>query len=343
MKISHLSKPWLPVPSLSYGAIEKMIAELIEVQVASGDTIHLYAPGNSVNKAKIDLISLYKQSQGDRGLDRNTELAQAMHCLLKSRDLNTDIIHAHSVDPFLALAPFTNIPSIFTFYSNPTPAGEVLSRLASDHTNYTFLSESHRKSFPWIKKGDVIYFGINANNFPFSSKKQDYLAFVGSISDKKGIREAIEISRLSNMKLKIAAKVRSEDTNFYENTIRDLIKSSVGVEYLGEVDNQTRNELLKNATAMLFPIKWEEPFGMVMIESLVVGTPVIAFNRGSVPEVVENNKTGFIVDNVSQAVKSVKCVKEINPVDCRESVENKFNIKSTESNFKKLYERILSK
>ncbi len=340
MKIAHLSKPWLPVPSSAYGAIEKMVAELININY-SKDKVYLFAPGGSIPNEKIELISLYSEGQGDRGLDRNTELAQATHCVMKSEKLKVDLIHAHSVDPFLGLTPFLSTPNIFTFYSNPTPAGKILSEMAQDHTNFTFLSRSHRKSFPWIKSAEVVYFGVNLDSFPFAETKEDYLAFVGSINDKKGILEAIEIAKQSKMQLKIAAKIKSEDMEFYEKEVRSRIKS-LDTEFLGEVNNDTRNQLLKRAKAMLFPIKWEEPFGMVMIESMAVGTPVIAFNKGSVPEVIDDGVTGFVVENVSQAVKAIEKLDQIAPVSCRKHIEEKFNINETADKFNLLYSKILS-
>lgn len=341
MKIAHLSKPWLPVPSPAYGAIEKMLAELIHSQSATKD-IYLFAPGGSITNDKVKLISLYEEGQGDKGLDRNTELAQSVHCAKESERLNIEFIHAHSVDPFLGLVPFLKIPSVFTFYSNPTPAGKILSQMANDQTAFTFLSESHRRSFPWIKKAEVIYFGVNLDNFPFSDKKQNYLAFVGSIADKKGILEAIEISRQAGLELKVAAKIRGEDKEFYEKQAREQLESSSHVEFLGELNDNERNGLLKNAKAMLFPIKWEEPLGMVMIESMAVGTPVIAFNRGSVPEIIEDGKTGFIVENISQAVKAASKLDTLNPLHCRQLIENKFDIKQTTKEFDLLYSKVLS-
>ncbi|MBM3209083.1 glycosyltransferase family 4 protein [Candidatus Shapirobacteria bacterium] len=342
MKIAHVLKPWLPVPSLAYGAIEKMLAELIAEQ-SKVDNILLFAVGGSISSERVKLISLYPEGQGDKGLDRNTELAQAVHCALKLQSKDAKIIHAHSIDPFLGLAPFLKIPSIFTFYSNPTPAVKILSELAGNHTHFTFLSKSHRKSFPWIKEAGVIHFGLDPNHFPFSEKKKDYLAFVGTIADKKGIIEAIEIARRAKMRLKIAAKIRSEDKEFYENHAKKVIEDSNHVDFLGELNNSARNNLLKNARAMLFPIKWEEPLGLVMLESLVVGTPVIAFNRGSVPEIIEDGKTGFIVENIDLAVRTVERVDHLKPVDCRSSIASKFHIANTAVEFKKLYQRVLSR
>lgn len=342
--MAHLSKPWLPVPSPSYGAIEKMVASLIiSQQINSQDEILLFAPGGSVSSQNIKLIPFFSEGQGDKGLDRNTELAQATHCAIESIKQSVDLIHAHSVDPFLSITPFINLPSVFTFYSNPTPAGKQLSRMAAPHTIFTFLTHSHRKSFPWIKNGKVIYFGVNINDFPFSEKKNDYLAFVGSIVDKKGILEAIEIANKTKMKLKIAAKIKKEDTEFFETEVEIKIKKSSNIEYLGELNNEDRNSLLKGAKALLFPIKWEEPFGMVMIESMAVGTPVVAFNRGSVPEVVEDGKTGFIVENVPQAVRAIHKLDKIIPKNCRKLVSEKFDIDQTAKGFKDLYQSVLSK
>jgi glycosyltransferase involved in cell wall biosynthesis len=343
MKVAHLSKPWLPVPSVAYGAIEKLLASLIEAQTKLSNVIFLYAPGGSMSSVGISLRSLYVEGQGDKGLDRNTELAQAVHCAKESSKLHIDLIHSHSVDPFLGITPFLKTPSVFTFYSNPTSANKILSDLAQKHTTFTFLTKSHRKNFPWIKNAEIIYFGIDPNQFPFSERKEEYLAFVGSIADKKGIVEAIEIAKTAKIKLKIAAKVKIEDKDFYEKEVKKLIESSRNIEFLGELNDQQRNTLLKSAKAMLFPIKWEEPLGMVMLESMVVGTPVIAFNRGSVPEIITDGVSGYIVENISQAVNAIDKINSLTPASCRKTVVDNFNIDQTARAFQSLYQRILSK
>jgi glycosyltransferase involved in cell wall biosynthesis len=342
MKLAHLAKPWLPVPSRGYGAIEKFLSFLIDEQEGIGDIL-LFAPGDSKPPPHARLLSLYTEGQGDKNLDRNTELAQAVHCAVTCDRLGVDLIHAHSVDPFLGLTPFLNCASIFTYYSNPTPAGKILSQLAPESVIFTFLSNSHRKSFGWIERAEVVYPGVNIDKFPFNSKKGLYLAFVGSIADKKGILEAIEISKRSHIPLKIAAKVRKEDQEFYEAVVKNIIATSNHVEFLGEVEDIARNNLLKSAFGLLFPIKWDEPFGLTMIESMAVGTPVIAFDYGSVSEVICNGETGFVVKTVDDAVEAVKNLYKINPLNCRAWVAEKFSSKKMAAAFMSIYEQILNK
>jgi glycosyltransferase involved in cell wall biosynthesis len=339
MKIAHLSKPWLPVPSQKYGAIEKILGYLLEHQ-KNFDKIYLFAPATSLVGKHIELVSLFEDGQDNKGLDRNAELVQAVHCALFCRDQSVNLIHVHSVEAFLALTSFLSNSCVFTYYSNPTSAGEILCQFSSPRVFFTFLSESHRKNFPWIEHAEVVYPGVNLKTISFSPNKQNYLAFVGSMSDKKGILEAIEIARKANLPLKIGGKVRIEDQDWYEKNAKRTIECSNFVEFLGEIDNFQRDHLLKYARALLFPIKWEEPFGLVMIEAMAAGTPVIAFNRGAVPEVIVDKRTGFIVNTIEEAVEAINCLGFIHPHDCRKRVENLFTATRMAQDYEKLYQRM---
>lgn len=340
LKIAHLAKPWLAIPPQKYGAIERMIYYLVGEQKKSHQ-LTVFAPGSSSLSSQVTLISLFSEAQGDKGLDRNTELAQAVHAVMHAEKAGIDVLHVHSVAPFLGVAPFIHLPSVFTFYSVPTSADRILSELAGGNTFFTFLSKKHRDLFPWIKGGEVVYLGVKTEEFPFSAQHKDYLAFVGSIADRKGILEAMEISKRVGVPLKIAARVRVEDREFYQKCFLKAQRDSPGIEFMGEVSEDERNTLLKYARAMLFPIKWEEPFGYVLIESLAVGTPVIAFNRGSVPEIIADGKTGYIVENVGQAIKACGRIDSIDRFACRRSVVERFSIERSVAAYEEIYKKVL--
>ncbi|HEU4967057.1 MAG TPA: glycosyltransferase family 4 protein [Candidatus Saccharimonadales bacterium] len=336
--IAHLAKPWIPTPPVGYGGIERFLYSLIEAQKHVHE-IKLFAPGGSRAPLPVQLRCLFSESfervKGPVSMD--VETAQALHCALTAQNESVDIVHAHSVNAYLAIAPFLRQKSVFTFYTHPDMAVQRLTQLAEPYVTFTFVSHQHRRQYPWIKKASVIHQGLDLKQFPYTEKKEDYLAFVGTITDKKGIVEAIEISRRCGMRLLVAAHVKYRDQQFYIEVAKPLMDKSAHVTFLGEVDDRGRNDLLKKARAMLFPIKWEEPFGGVMAEAMAVGTPVVAFNRGAVPELVVDAKTGYIVEDIAQAVKAIRKLDALKPKDCREHIASNFSIEKSARLFNDLY------
>ncbi len=343
MNIGIVSKPWLPVPSHAYGAIEKLVYYLsIQLSNNPSNQIYLFAPGDSSIPPAIKLQSLFSHGVGGEINHPCTEVVQAMHSCIQAKKYDLDILHAHSVDPLLALSPFIDTPIVFSFHTFSNSIIKMLSKYANKSIAYTFLSQSHKKNFPWIKKAHVVYPGIDPACFPFVGEKKDYIAYVGSINEHKGIIEAIIIAEKSRLKLKIGGKLHEEDRMFYEQEFLPRIKNNPWVDFLGEINERQRNEMVGKAKALLFPIKWDEPFGIVQLEALVVGTPVIAFNRGAVPEIIIDGHNGFIVENIQQAVTATKKLSSISPRLCREQVKSKFNVSHTTNQFEKIYKQTIN-
>lgn len=343
MKIAQISKPWQVVPPIRYGGIERIVAFLSE-ELAKDHDVTLFAPGDKSLIPKVKFKALFFEPQGGKGLDRNIELAQGLDAILYHQNLEKfDVIHAHSVDPILALAAVTKLPLIFTFHSVPNIASRLLSDMSQTNVHFVFVSHAHRKSYPWIKKADVVHNGLPYKKYPFSSEKRNYLAFVGPIRPEKGVIEAMEVARISRTPLKIAGRIRPEIDTYFEEEIKPRIKRNKYVEFLGEITENQRNEMLKHARAFLFPINWIEPFSTSLLESLAVGTPVIAFNKASVPEVIENGKNGIIVENIKQMAIAVAKVEKIDPKNCRQTIEKKFSSQRMAENYLKLYKRYFKK
>lgn len=339
MNIAIISKPWTQIPPQKYGGIERVVTNLVE-ELSKKHQVSLFAPGNSKPNPKVHLYSLFKHAMGDKGLDRSVEQAQATHALMELQTMkDIDIIHAHGVDPLLGAAPFINKPIIFSFHSVPNQSIRILSELVQEYVHFTFVSKAHRQSYSWIKKADVVYNGLTAKNFPFQKKKKDYLAFVGPIRPEKGIKEAIQVSITTKTPLYIAGRVRPELSDYFEHEIKPLISSNPFIKFLGEINESQRNTMLKHAKAFLFPISWVEPFSMSLLESLAVGTPVIAFNKGSVPEVIINGNNGFIVDNVSEMAKAVQNIGKIDPVNCQLTIEERFSTENMTKGYLSLYNK----
>lgn len=343
MKIAQISKPWEIVPPPKYGGVERIVAYLSK-ELAKNHDVTLFAPGKKSEIPRVKLKALFKEAQGEKGLDRNIELAQALDSVLYHfKKGKFDIIHAHSVDPILALAAIVKLPMLFTFHSVPSIPAQLLSKMSQDKVHFTFVSHAHRRSYPWIRKADVVHNGLPYENYPFSKTKKDYLAFVGPIRPEKGVVEAMEVARLSKTHLKIAGRIRPEIDEYYIKEIKPRLGKNKYVEFLGEITEKQRNQMLKYAKAFLFPISWIEPFSTSVLESLVVGTPVIAFNRGSVPEVIDDGKNGLIVENVKQMVKAIDKVDQIDPMQCRLTIEQRYNSKNMAKNYLRLYKKYIRK
>jgi glycosyltransferase involved in cell wall biosynthesis len=201
------------------------------------------------------------------------------------------------------------------------------------------ISNAQRRPMPWANWHSTIYHGLPEDLFTFQPNQGDYLAFLGRISPEKGADQAIEIAARAKMPLKIAAKVDRADKRYFKKEIEPLLTQS-HVEWVGEISDQQKNEFLGNAYALLFPIDWPEPFGLVMIEAMACGTPIIAYDRGSVPEVMENGVTGFIVNEIDQAVQAVGRIRELNRAGCRGVFEKRFTASRMASDYVDAFERL---
>jgi glycosyltransferase involved in cell wall biosynthesis len=186
-----------------------------------------------------------------------------------------------------------------------------------------------------------VHHGLPLDLLQFHPRGGDYLAFLGRISPEKRADRAIEIATKSGWPLKIAAKIDRVDREYHERVIRPLLDSP-GIEYIGEISEQEKGEFLGNAAALLFPIDWPEPFGLVMIESLACGTPVIAWRRGSAPEVIEHGATGFLCETIDEGVEAVELATRLSRGDCRRAFETRFSIARMAADYVRLYERIIN-
>jgi glycosyltransferase involved in cell wall biosynthesis len=201
------------------------------------------------------------------------------------------------------------------------------------------ISDSQRKPLPWLNWQGTVYHGLPTDLYTFRERPGNYLAFLGRASPEKGIDKAIEIARRFGMTLKIAAKVDKNDQDYFATKLKPLVDQP-GVEFIGEVGGKKKNDFLGNAYALLFPIDWPEPFGLVMIEAMACGTPVIAWPRGSVPEVMENGVTGFVVNSIPAAVAALSKVDGLDRRRCREIFEERFSASRMVQDYVQIYQRL---
>jgi glycosyltransferase involved in cell wall biosynthesis len=248
-----------------------------------------------------------------------------------------DIIHFHIDYMHFPLSKLSGLVHISTLHGRLDSPDLVPLYRKYKNMPLTSISLNQRKPLSWVNWVGNVYHGLPVNLLSFGDGRGKYLAFLGRISPEKRVDRAIEIANKLNMPLKIAAKVDRVDRDYYEREIKPLLDST-NVEFIGEINEQQKGEFLGNACAYLFPIDWPEPFGLTMIESMACGTPTIAFNCGSVPEVITNGVTGFIVDSVEAAVNAVQQAASLDRAACRAEFLKRFSAPKMAHQYAKLYE-----
>jgi glycosyltransferase involved in cell wall biosynthesis len=345
MKIALLAPPYLPVPPKGYGGTERIVHYLAEELVKKGYEVTLFASGDSKTSAK--LFSTFPKSLGNSGEIKNKPLYPLLSyvdCFSRASDF--DIIHNHAQYYAMFLADLVKTPVVHTihgsFAKGEVPEDKRMTLERFRHHFFVSISYNQRESLPDLNWVENVYNGLDISEYHFSPQKGDYLLWVGRITAKKGPVEAIKVAKKLKMKLKIAAVVDPVDRDFFTNEVLPLIDGKF-IEFIGEIPEKEKRDIYSHAYCTLYPIRWHEPFGLVMVESMVCGTPVVAFEMGSVPEVVIDGKTGYIVSNIEEMVNAVKKIDKIDRKLCRKHVEEKFTLEKMVQGYEGVYKKILSK
>lgn len=253
-----------------------------------------------------------------------------------------DLVHIHPIDRALPWGrTMTSVKTVYTLHDPVSPwRAEVFRMFRSENQYLVSISNSQRKPAPDLNYIGTVYNGVELENFPFSKKAGEYLLFAGRIIKEKGASEAIRTAIKAGEKLLIAGTFSKED-DYWKKEIKPYLGKRI--KYVGAVPRTQLYKYFQKAKATLLPLKWEEPFGMAMTESMACGTPVIAFNRGSVPEIIVNGKTGFIVKNVNEMAKAIKKVNLIERNECRRLVETKFSAQIMADNYEKIFLELANK
>ena len=339
MKIAQVSPLYESVPPKYYGGTERVVSYLTEELVKMGHEVTLYASGDSVTSAR-----LKPMCHRALRLDRHSVDPVADHVLLAERmfqDANQyDVIHSHIDYIPYPLLRRIKTPTVTTLHGRlDIPNLHDLYK-EFDDLPLVSISNYQRMPLPWVRWAATVYHGLPEDLYDYQEKPGDYLAFLGRISPEKRVDYAIEIARKAGMKLKIAAKVDNIDKEYFNTVIKPLLQDPL-IEYIGEIGEAEKNEFLGKAYALLFPIDWPEPFGLVMIEAMACGTPIIARLQGAVPEVMEQGVTGYIVKDVNGGVRAVQDVSKLSRKRCREIFEEKFTARKMAENYVKVYESLM--
>lgn len=338
MRIAQIAPLFESVPPALYGGSERVVSWLTEELVAMGHDVTLFASGDSHTSAKLVPVcpkSLWRSSSCRETLPHHVLLAEQVF----QRASEFDVLHFHCDYIHFPLVKRYAVPTVTTLHGLiHKPDLEGLFSLFPD-VPLVSISQSQRLPMPDAAWCGTVHHGLPRMLHTFREAPGEYLAFLGRISPDKGIERAIEIARLSGIPLKIAAKIYDEDRSYYESCIKPLLAESNLAEFIGEVGGKEKDDFLGKARALLFPVEWAEPFGLVMIESLACGTPVVAWKRGSVVEIIEDGIHGFVVDNITEAVDAVNHLEKINRKDCREQFEKRFRSGQMASAYVQIYEQ----
>lgn len=339
MKIAQVAPLTESVPPRAYGGTERIVCYLTDKLVEMGHEVTLFASGDSVSRARLISPTPIALRHNPQMIDPIAHVFNMLELVQKMRE-DFDIIHYH-VDYFhFPFSRRNTVPHCTTMHGRlDIPDLQDLFKEYSDMPLVS-ISDSQRQPLPFCNFQRTIYHGIPLDLLKFNKEKGKYLAFIGRVSPEKRLDRAIAIATRANMPLKVAAKVDKQDLDYYIKQIKPLLNHPL-VEFIGEINDEVKNDFLGHATALLFPIDWPEPFGLVMIEAMACGTPVIAFNRGSVPEIIDPGKTGFIVNDIDQAVESLNFIDSIDRSLCRQTFEHRFSDHRMAGDYLNLYEQLI--
>ena len=324
MRVAILSPVWFPVPPTGYGGIEWIVSLLADGLVDGGHDVTLFASGDSHTKAKLAAIFPVAPSEW---IGRSFwELRHVLHCYERADEF--DVINDHSGPPAAAIGGAVRTPVVHTVHGPLLgEAGAVYEQVArvSPRTGLISISMNQRAPHPGLPWAANIPNALDFSFYPVQPKRGDYFLFLGRMNPEKGAHRAVAVATEAGVPLKLAGKKREPAEELYFREYVEPHLRDGRIEYLGEVSHGKKVELLQDARATLFPVDWEEPFGLVMIESMACGTPVIATRRGAVPEVIEHGRSGIIVDDYRDMVGVLEQADDLEPLELRRAAEERFS------------------
>jgi glycosyltransferase involved in cell wall biosynthesis len=340
MRIAILSPVWFAVPPTGYGGIEWIVSLLADGLTDKGHEVTLFASGDSRTKAT--LASVYEHAPSEQIGRSVPELRHVLTCYERAGDF--DVINEHTGPLGAALGGLVQTPVVHTVHGplDGEPGGVYagIARVAPA-VGLVSISLNQRRPRPDLNWVANIPHALDLEHYPCKPHRGDYLLFLGRMNHEKGAHRAIAVAMELGLPLKLAGKVReAREREYFDEFVEPHLGN--GIEYLGEVNHGTKVELLQNARATLFPIEWEEPFGLVMIESMACGTPVIATRHGAVPEVIEQERGGIVVDHWREIPEALERADAIDPIECRRYAEERFSPERMVAEYVRVYREAAS-
>lgn len=340
MRIAQVSAPWVAVPPKGYGGIEWVVSLLTDGLVDRGHEVTLFATGDSTTTAKLEYV--FERAPGPAAI--NSIWHDTIQQMLVHRMLDRfDVLHHHTQFSALVAAMCHDVPVVHTLHGDFTPEFRRLYEQVAGRLTFVAISEAQRAAMPELRYGGVVYNGVDLDRYPFRADKDDFLCFVGRANPDKGAHRAVLAARAAGMPLVMAVKIADPaEHRHWKDDVEPLLGDDVTV--LGEITVEEKADLMARARAVLFPIDWPEPFGLVMTESMACGTPVIATPRGAVPEVIADGETGFIVEvegYAEQAAEAIGRLDEIDPEACRRRVAERFSKDSMVEGYERVFRAVI--
>jgi len=341
MRIAQVAPLWESVPPKLYGGTERIVSYLTEELVRLGHDVTLFASGDSVTTARLEAACARALRLNTGIFNRDAPMTMLMEQALgKTGDF--DIIHSHLDFMGFPLARRNPTPTVTTFHGRlDLPELQPVFREYAEMPMVS-ISNAQRKPVSWANWHATVYHGLPRDLYGLHPNPGSYLAFLGRIAPEKRPDHAIELAKRIGIPLRIAAKVDPADQEYFRTEIEPLLSDPL-IDYIGEITDAEKDEFLGNAIALICPYDWPEPFGLVLIESLACGTPVLAYRRGSIPEIIEDRGTGFVCEGLDEMTAAVQRIPEIDRRRCRWTFEQRFTVERMAQDYLKVYERALDK
>lgn len=343
MRIAQIATLAESIPPKKYGGTERIVHTLTEELVKRGHDVTLFATGDSKTSAK--LVSVYPRGLREAKAMESHGFLYSMYNmgLVYDQQHKFDIIHDHNAHFTLPTANIATTPTVVTLHGPFDHINRPYFKHFTKNIHLVSISKSQASRAPELDIASIIHNGLDMADYPFEHTDDGYLLFVGRLSREKGVHFAIEAAQTLDMPLIMAAKLEKSDMDYFEKYIGP--KLSDRIRWVGEVDELERNKLMSHATCMLHPTNWPEPFGLTLIEAMACGCPVVAFDQGSIPEIIVHGKTGFIVpqDDVVAMTEAIKNTKNLERIDARNHALSQFSGERMTDEYETLYEEIFMK
>ena len=338
MRIAQVAPLFESVPPRKYGGTERVVSYLTEELVRQGHEVTLFASGDSITAAEL-VPGCPRSLRTDHRCMSSVphQIVQLEQVCRRAADF--DVLHFHGDGMHFPFVRRAGVPHVTTLHGRLDIPDLVPLHREFREAPMISISNNQREPLPWANWVATVYHGLPEDLYSYHPEHRGYLAFVGRVSPEKGVDRAIELSRRTGIPLRIAAKVDRADRDYFKERIEPLL-STPGVEFVGEIGDDLKDEFLGNALATVFLIDWPEPFGLVMIESMACGTPVIALRRGSVPEVIDHGVSGLIVDDLDAAVAASDRLGSLSRTRCRETFERRYSVRRMAEDYVRAYEAV---
>jgi len=349
MKIAMVMPPWFKIPPESYGGIEIIVSLLTDGLVEKDHEVTLFTISESQSKARI--FTVFNEEMKSY-LDRppssflNIALTHTLASYFEIAKGNYDIIHDHTWKEGLACASFMNIPIVHTLHSPIDEENRRFYSLFRDHPGIYFITISNfqQSCLPGLNYAATVYNSIEFSKYPFSEEKEDFFFYMGRFNAEKAPHLACEVASKLGKKLILAGKVHEEaERTYFDQYIKPYLNDNIS--YIGPLGHwsEEKMRLFSRAKAYLYPIQWDEPFGITMAEAIACGTPVVTFKKGAAPEVIAHGVTGFVVETMEEFIEALEHIDEISPQACRNRAESMFTSRAMVDNYERAYLKILGR